>query len=468
MEAKAVMTKAITMLAGNAPSAKANAKVEGSTSFGSILDKSTAGKDSSSQLKTARDDAPAEKNVFQVAERPVENTKLPKGEVDTMNVDSSIQETEVPGVTEDAMEAVSEEIVQVVKDALLMTDEEMEALMAQMGITGLALLDVSTLQQFVLKATDHTDVSEMLTDEGLADTFQNLITQLEELDIPDSLGITREQLTELVQEAVEKGPEAFGELFARAATDAGVSNEAEAEMLKGKGSEEEPVVIQQNAVEDGDSETVVIKNPSMQEKTADSESGQSGLPGGGHQEKQQDGDKVSPWQSFTQGLVQAAGETTATQSSGRMVQMIDIVNQIIEQVKVNLTRETTSMEIQLNPESLGKVNLTVSAKEGVMVANFAVQTEMAKEALESQMHVLKEQFDQKGIKVEAVEVTVTDFAFAQSDQTEGGNQSEQQKKAKGKTISIDELQKEMEADEEEADAETPVAIGSGGNIDYTV
>lgn len=467
METKAVMTKTITMLAGNVPSAKANAKVEGSASFGSILDKSTAEKGDSSQMKTMQEDSAADKNVFQVAERPAGNTDLPRKETDAVSVDSSMQETEMPKVTQEAVEAVSEEIVQVVKDILQMTDEELETLMAQMGITSLALLDVSTLQQFVLKATDHTDVSEMLTDEGLADTFQNLMAQLEELDIKGSLGITQEQLTELVQEAVEKGPEAFENFFAQAAVDAGVLNETEAKIQKGSGDEQEPVFVVQNAAEDGDSETVVIKNPSMQEKASDSESSQSSLQSG-HQDRQQGDDKVSPWQSFTQGLVQAAGETSATQATGRMAQMIDIVNQVIEQVKVNLTRETTSMEIQLNPESLGKVNLTVSAKEGVMVANFAVQTEMAKEALESQMHILKEQFDQKGIKVEAVEVTVTDFAFAQSDQAEGGNQGEQQKKAKGRTISIEELQKEMEADEEEETAGTAAAIGSGGNIDYTV
>ena len=468
MEAKAVMTKAITMLVGNASSTKANAKVEGSASFGSILDKSTAGKDSSSQMKASPSkDSATGGNVFQVTERPVETTKLSQGENDSVNVETSMQEPEMPKEIGDSLDAVSEEIVQVVKDALQLTDEEMEELLAQMGITGLALLDISTLQQFVLAATDHVDVSEMLTDEGLAGTFQNVVTQLEELNVADSLGITQEQLAGLVQEAVEKGPEAFKEVFDQAAVDAGVSGQTEAEMVDGKGDEEEPAVILQSTETDGDSETVVVKNPSMQEKASDSESSQSGLQSG-HQDRQQGDDKVSPWQSFTQGLVQAAGESTAAQASGRMAQMIDIVNQIIEQVKVNLTKETTSMEIQLNPESLGKVNLTVSAKEGVMVANFAVQTEMAKEALESQMHILKEQFDQKGIKVEAVEVTVTDFAFAQSDQTEGGNQSEQQKKAKGKTISIEELQKEMEADEEEAAAETPVAKGSGGNIDYTV
>ncbi len=467
METKAVMTKTITMLVGNASSAKANAKVEGSESFGSILDKSTAGKDSSSQMKTSTaKDSAAVGNTFQVTERPMETKEFSQGESDSVNVETSMQETEMPAEIGDALEVVSGEIDQVVMDVLQITDEELEELMAQMGITSLALLDVSTLQQFVLVATDHTDVSEMLTDEGLAATFQNLMAQLEELDIADSLGITQEQLAGLVQEAVEKGPEAFKEFFAQAAVNAGVSEQAEF-AVNDKGDGQEPAFTLQSAEQDGDSEPVVIKNPSVQERTTDSGDSQSGLQSG-HQDKQQGDDKVSPWQSFTQGLVQAAGETTAPQASGRMAQMIDIVNQIIEQVKVNLTRETTSMEIQLNPESLGKVNLTVSAKEGVMVANFAVQTEMAKEAIESQMHILKEQFDQKGIKVEAVEVTVTDFAFAQSDQTEGGNQGEQQKKAKGKTISIEELQREMEADEEKEDSRTPSAIGSGGNIDYTV
>ena len=48
-----------------------------------------------------------------------------------------------------------------------------------------------------------------------------------------------------------------------------------------------------------------------------------------------------------------------------------------------------------------------------MTANFTVQTEEARLALESQMYQLRDTLEQKEIKVEAVSISVSDFSFAQ-------------------------------------------------------
>jgi flagellar hook-length control protein FliK len=70
--------------------------------------------------------------------------------------------------------------------------------------------------------------------------------------------------------------------------------------------------------------------------------------------------------------------------------MKEIVNQIVDKIKVVIKPEATSMEIQLNPENLGKVNLSVISKNGQLTAHFTTESQAAKEALESQMQTLKE------------------------------------------------------------------------------
>ena len=70
-----------------------------------------------------------------------------------------------------------------------------------------------------------------------------------------------------------------------------------------------------------------------------------------------------------------------------------VMNQILDSISANVNSEMTSLELQLNPESLGKVNVTVSAKEGILTAQIVAQTEIAKEAIESQISVLKETFE---------------------------------------------------------------------------
>lgn len=110
-----------------------------------------------------------------------------------------------------------------------------------------------------------------------------------------------------------------------------------------------------------------------------------------------------------------------------MQTMINIVNQVVEQIKVTMGRETTSMQLQLNPESLGKVLISVTANHGVMTANFTVQSEEAKEALQSQMFSLREALESRNLKVDAVEVEVSDFAFSQSGQADAQDQKEFEK-----------------------------------------
>lgn len=92
--------------------------------------------------------------------------------------------------------------------------------------------------------------------------------------------------------------------------------------------------------------------------------------------------------------------------------MSAIVEQVVRQVRIRVMPETTSMELMLHPASLGRVNLAVSTMaNGVSTAVLTVENQMAKEALESQMIALKQSFDEQGLKVDAVEVTISDFGL---------------------------------------------------------
>lgn len=134
-------------------------------------------------------------------------------------------------------------------------------------------------------------------------------------------------------------------------------------------------------------------------------------------------------QTFTEQLAQAFGETAEEVQAPEMV-MNRIVEQIVRQVRIRVLPETTSMELQLTPAALGKVNLQVSMTGGVSTASMTVETQAAKEALESQMIQLKQAFAEQGLKVDAVEVTVSEFGLRQ-DQSQGQAQ-EQQNRQNGK------------------------------------
>lgn len=172
--------------------------------------------------------------------------------------------------------------------------------------------------------------------------------------------------------------------------------------------------------------------------------------------------------NFVENMVQASN-VEQVQEPVNMQQMIDIVNQVVERVHSSLQDETTTLEMQLNPERLGKMLLTVSSREGVMTASITVQNAEAKAALESQMITLRENLEQKNLKVEAVEVSVSDFAFSQSGQTDTGDQKNfQQGNGKRSRFRFDSDEEETENQEETAQSvRRSIMPDSGSSVDFT-
>ncbi len=120
------------------------------------------------------------------------------------------------------------------------------------------------------------------------------------------------------------------------------------------------------------------------------------------------------------------------------------------------------MDMMLNPEHLGRVQLNISSKEGVLTASFITQNQVAKEAIESQMQVLKENLEAQGLKVEEIEVTIANFSFQQSSQMDGENKNSEQGKAKSnKTLRLDSLE-DIPVEEEENEN---LNVLSGSNFD---
>ena len=92
----------------------------------------------------------------------------------------------------------------------------------------------------------------------------------------------------------------------------------------------------------------------------------------------------------------------------------DLIDQIAKNVRVSVSGLETSMEMQLNPEHLGKIYLNITEKEGAVRAQIMTQNTVVKEALETQLVELRQSLNQQGIKVDAIEVTVSTHEFEQN------------------------------------------------------
>ena len=154
------------------------------------------------------------------------------------------------------------------------------------------------------------------------------------------------------------------------------------------------------------------------------------------------------------------------------VDTMEIIEQIVEKTKVLVDSETTTMQMQLNPENLGKIYLNISSKEGSVNAQMMVTNEAVKEALEAQIVMLKENLNQAGVKVDAVEVTIASHEFERNleqdhsrEEQEGNRQEESANRRRNINLSsLDEISGVMS---EEETLVAQMMKDNGNSVDLT-
>ena len=99
----------------------------------------------------------------------------------------------------------------------------------------------------------------------------------------------------------------------------------------------------------------------------------------------------------------------------------------MERASITLNKEVTTMQMELNPESLGKLFLEVSSdKEGNVTVKLVAENEAVKNALETQMALVQEKMNAQGMKVNAVEVSVGTHEFEENLEQDAASQNERE------------------------------------------
>lgn len=99
--------------------------------------------------------------------------------------------------------------------------------------------------------------------------------------------------------------------------------------------------------------------------------------------------------------MQAPAETVPVRA-GQLVE--DISKFMLSKLRVQTGSGITEARLSLTPEALGHVDVRLTLHNGQLVAQFAAQTAMGKDALESQLAQLRNILQSQGIQVEKIEV----------------------------------------------------------------
>ena len=427
------MVQGFGQISAGVPKVSNAAKSQEDSGFMDVLKESTAKNDA--DLGSGNDDK-LKKTAAEVAaqsDKPVGKTeKTGKAddaakEVDAKDETEAIEETKAADIeaTEEPdaeeMKAVLEalaSVVQSIADTLNVPVEAVNESIENLNLDVTDVLDTKNIPLIVADVNNLSDVSEIMMDENLSADVKELIGEVNEtLD-----GLARE-IGSTVEELKADIDRFAGE---RMSTD--YSNR----------SYNESEVVTENRIDSAANPTPVIEVEGKN-NTGDDTQGRA----------KSDGDSGNNnTLNFAQTVIDNLKAVTEarvnenTSDFGRTISAQDIYEQVMSNLKLTMKADMTQMEMELHPASLGNVRVQVAAKDGVITASFTTENESVKAALETQVLTLKNQLEEQGIKVEAVEVTVGSHAFERnlSENGEGsGNPEGENNKSKPRSIDLSRL-----------------------------
>lgn len=292
---------------------------------------------------------------------------------------------------------VVQNVKDTIKEELDVSDEDIAKAMEVLGITDNDLLSVVKVTELVSALTGADSIT-LITDDDMSGKLTSVL---------DAVNTAQEDIADMLNTDVDDAV-----LVVR--TDAVVKKDTDETVVKNTDSSitDNQSVSETESLSNVLAAKVTAQGSSKHEESTGEHTGEQN-----HNTQSYGGVADSIIQSMKDSFADIVTEDTSRVSEA------DIVNQVIDQIKLSSGRELTSIEVMLNPERLGSVHVTVTAKNGIFSAQIAAQNEQVKTALENQVTALKENFQNQGIKVEAVEITVMTHQF-EAGQNFGQNESE--------------------------------------------
>lgn len=392
-------------------------------------------------------------------------------------------EGEKKGISPEETEALNEkgqELVKAIADELEVDVEEVTEAMENLGLSPIALLDTSNIGDVVLSLSEESDPMALVTNEELFNTVQDLnaIADAALVDLAEDMDIEVSDVSDLIAEAANIPYES---VKAEAASEMQMSVETNSEPEKVNEVQNERVKVdirvngedaEVTTDEKGNvikTEAVTAEKPEFKEERGkkgnkDAESGDDSL----RHEFQHGATTQINLNNENMNTEEVQNVPNQGFLSG---QSREIMDQIMDGMKVNIRPDMEELELSLHPASLGNVKINLVNKGGEISAEFKVQNELVKSVVEAQLNELKEQFRDTGVKIDAVEVSVETQSFEQNlwqgeERNAGSEQGRGQRRPR--RINLGDLDAGLPEDMTDEEALTAEMMAANGNtVDYT-
>lgn len=388
---------------------------------------------------------------------------------------NSPTESEVKKITDD----ISSQIVEKVTDDLDISEDELNNAMQLLGLTAMDLLNPANLSALYCEVTGNAsdpqalvlnadftalfnDVSQVASENDAQLDLLSQLTASDDGEILDADIVSSADTTEKTVDSSYDDTAASGQNINDTADEAVKVYDGSTQDSSYQNSDE--------GTSSGETGNGITSDEKTQSKSlADSsfdDSGERVL----HHDDGTHSDNSMLHASVSEQLnTDTSFEMSQSQSRLR-VDTTNIIRQIVDSMSISNTTEESAINLQLTPESLGRMYINVSQKNSEISARIAVSNEAVKEALQTQMVNLKEALNNSGIRVNEVEITVASHEFERNLEQGAANDSRQQESTNsynGSNSSDSGIDSDMMQDRVEERLVTQIMRDNGNSVDFT-
>lgn len=380
----------------------------------------------------------------------------------------------------------AEKVADKIKEEFGISDEQLKEAMEVLSIGMVDLLNVADIKELIGQLEGVTDSVDFLTNVELYDSFKAVVEFATE--IKDDL-LTELNITDGVFEELTDDSELFAEIMGETEVDKQESEKSDYSVVTQTNDSVENEVMtvsdkeqSENYISDTDVKTVdektsdsskVSENVTSDNKTDTLKNTVKPFEKENNNSNSSGNENANQLHSFQQIEITNADGTQTVETVETYVSHADtenIMRQVTEYIKVNVSQDVSSVEMMLHPASLGTVNMQLSAQNGVVTAHLTVQDELVKAVLESQLVELEKTFEEQGTRVEAIEVSVGDFNLESSTSSDMANSSQsnrdsQSSQTRRRNLNLNEIGSFDELNEEER-LEAEVMEMNGSSVNY--
>lgn len=353
----------------------------------------------------------------------------------TIRTEKNDSKTHEAEETTAEVEKFEDAVTEVIAEEFHVSKEELEAAMEELGLTFLDLLDNSNLANLAVKLTGSENINQLLCNEA----FTNVMQQVSELgmELLEKVQMSPEELVAF-QKTFEQQVTMDTAASVHQTADAGQALDDVSEELRAvEDVEKETVTAAYDEAGTDDVEAVRADTPD-ESQMGESEDDPAESKRGFEANVEKRTEQVQSSQTGENIVINSSPDSTFAEQLDNLetvqtlppnVTVSDIMEQITEHTRVLVSTDTSKIEMQLNPENLGKLFVEVTEKEGSVTAKFQTQNAAVKEVLEMQIADLKMNLNQAGVKVDSVEVTIASHEFERNLEQDANSQKQQEETA---------------------------------------